>query len=87
MRNKESIRVIVIPRKLFIAWIMTTVLLSVAIGFSFQYTNYVDRRSNGLWCGVIKLFDDTYKSTPPPSDTGKILAQEFARIRQGFKCT
>jgi hypothetical protein len=53
---------------------------------SFQYTNFVDRRSNSYWCGIATLFDDTYKKVPPPTETGKILQEEFAKIKKGYHC-
>ena len=77
---------VMVPRKLIITWFSTTLILFIMILFSFQYANYVDRRSNGLWCGVVNLFDDTYKESPPTTDAGKSLAAEFDRIRKGFKC-
>ena len=77
---------ITIPRRVFHIWAITTVMHFVLILASFQYTNYVDRRSNGFWCGIVVLFDDTYKETPPATRTGQILAEEFSRIVQKFKC-
>jgi hypothetical protein len=77
---------IMVPRKLIVTWLSTTLLMFVLIAGSYQYTNYVDRKSNGLWCGIVNLFNDTYKKSPPPSTAGQILAQEFIRLRKGFHC-
>lgn len=77
---------LIVPRKLVITWVVSTFILFLLNIASFQYTNYVDRRSNGLWCGIINLFDDTYQKTPPPTSTGQILAREFNRIRKGYNC-
>jgi hypothetical protein len=78
---------IMVPRKLLVTWLVVTGLLFTGILASFQYTNYVDRRSNNDLCGLVNAFDDTYKATPPPSDTGKVLAREMIRLRDRFKCS
>lgn len=78
---------IMVPRKLIITWITINIVLFIGVIGSFQYTNYVDRSSNRLWCGMIVLFDDTYKKSPPPTPTGRILADEFRRLRSSFDCT
>src|SRR5215213_8187486 len=77
---------IMIPRKLVMTWLISTLCLFVLSLANFQYTNYVDRRSNGFWCGIVVLFDDTYKKTPPPTEIGRKLAKEFGRIRTGYNC-
>jgi hypothetical protein len=87
MRDKDDKHVyIMVPRKLVIAVLTAFVVLFIGLLASFQYANYVDRRSNKVWCGIVVLFDDTYKKSPPTFDTGKILAKEFVRIRQDFTC-
>lgn len=77
---------IMIPRKLIIAWITSTVVLFIMNLASFQYTNYVERKGNSLLCGIVVLFDDSYTRVPPPPGRGQILAREFHRIRVGYKC-
>lgn len=84
--NQTKPTYIMVPRKLIIAWFTTTLLLFGMFIGSFQYTNYVDRRSNGAWCGVVALFDDTYREEPPTTETGKRLAAEFPNLRKTFKC-
>ena len=42
--------------------------------------------SNRKWCDVVVLFDDTYKSMPPASPTGQVLAKFFAERRKDFDC-
>jgi hypothetical protein len=77
---------IMIPRKMVITWVTATITLFLLNMASFQYTNYVDRRSNGFWCGIVVLFDDTYKVTPPPTDVGIKLMTEFREMRNDFHC-
>ena len=85
--KKDKPTYIMVPRNLIITWLTTTFILFVLVIASFQYTNYVDRRSNGLWCGIISLFDNTYQKSPPPTETGRILAGEFRRISSEFRCS
>lgn len=75
-----------IPRKAVIAIVSAYVCLFIGVIVSFQYTNYVDRRSNHHWCGIIVLFDKTYKEKPPTTDTAKILAAEFKNLRKYYSC-
>ncbi len=66
--------------------IIAYLILFILVIASFQYTNYVERRSNRIWCGVVVLFDDTYKKSPPPTEVGKLLAPQFARMVDSFRC-
>lgn len=83
MANKPTY--LMIPRKLIRTWVVVTIVTWIGILGSYQYTNWVDRRSNGLWCGIVVLFDDTYKKSPPTPNR-QVLADEFARLRKGFHC-
>lgn len=84
IRNRPTY--IMVPRKLIVAWITSTAVLFIMVIASFQYSNYVDRKSNTFWCGIVVMFDDTYKETPPPTPVGQKLAIEFSKIRKGYKC-
>jgi hypothetical protein len=77
---------IMVPRKLAITCVMTTLVLFIGVVASFQYTNYVDRRSNRAWCGTVELFTNTYKRTPPTTPSGQILANEFVKLHKEFDC-
>lgn len=83
MANKPTY--LMIPRKLIRTWIVVTIVTWIAILFSYQYTNYVDRKSNGLWCGIVVPFDDSYKKNPPPPER-QLLAIQFAKLRKDFHC-
>lgn len=84
--KKQEPVYIMVPRKLLITYITTTLVLFIGIIANFQYTNYVDRRSNGFWCGIITLFDNTYDTNPPISATGATLAREFNSLNTKLKC-
>lgn len=73
-----------IPRRVFV-----TVCICLVIGImaSFQYANYVDRRSNQKWCDLVGLFNDTYVANPPTTDTGKKIAVKMRQIEDEFNCT
>lgn len=75
-------RIFVIPKRRAVLAIVTAlIVLFIGMLASFQYANYVNRQSNQKWCGIIVLFDDTYKEAPPPSDAGKKFAVEFSKLR------
>jgi hypothetical protein len=77
---------ILVPKRLLAAWITTTIVLFVGVLVSFQYANYVDRKSNQRWCGIVLLFNKAYKTTPPPTDIGKQIAARMAIIQKEFGC-
>lgn len=88
MTKEDNKRVyIMVPRKLIITWIVSTIVLILLFLTSFQYANYVDRKSNRYWCGIIKLFNDTYEKEPPNTQAGKVLADEFLRLYGKFECS
>lgn len=77
---------IMVPRKMIVTWIATTTVLIVINISLFQYANYIERKDNSLLCGIVILFDNTYKQNPPAPGRGQVLAQEFHRIRTGYNC-
>lgn len=56
-----------------------------AIG-SVQYANFVDTQSNQRWCQLLSVLDGAYKTAPPRTETGKIVAAEVHRLVNEFKC-
>lgn len=72
---------IMVPRKLIISWITTTSILFVMSLASFQYTNYVDRKSNGIWCGIVGLIDDRNQSNPSPPPNSQEFYIRFHDLR------
>lgn len=79
-------KVVMVPKKALISLIAAWFVLFALVVASFQYTNYVDRRSNRAWCGIVLLFNETYEKSPPPTDIGRILEAEFRHLRTDFKC-
>lgn len=70
-----------VPRKLIITWIVGTIVLFLGILASFQYANYIDRKSNQRWCGIVTAFTDSYKENPPPpTPLGKKIATEMFNL-------
>lgn len=84
--HKDKPVYVMLSRRLVYTWVASTVVMFVLILASFQYTNYVDRRSNGYWCGIVLLFNSTNQKEPPKTDTGRVLFKEFSKMRKGFKC-
>ncbi|MFY3742116.1 MAG: hypothetical protein HMLIMOIP_002580 [Candidatus Nitrosomirales archaeon] len=77
---------IMVPRKLIIAWITTFLVTMIGVTLSAQWANYVDRRSNQRWCGIITILDDANKSNPPKTEIQKKLATKFHEKRKEFRC-
>ena len=77
---------VVVSRKRALAEFSVAACLFIGMLASFQYTNYVDRNSNQAWCGIIELFNDTYREAPPPSAAGKKLEAEFKVLGAKYKC-
>lgn len=85
-KNKHHRVVVVLPRKLVVAWAISWCIMFILVLLSFQYTNYVDRRSNAQWCGIVNTFNETYKKEPPSTQIGKILEAEFKTLQNFFRC-
>jgi hypothetical protein len=77
---------IVIKRKFIVAWIVSYVCMMVMAIASIQWANYIDKRSNQRWCGIVNLFNETYVESPPPTEIGQILQIEFIKLQRDFKC-
>lgn len=86
MSEKPVPTFVMVPRKLVIAWVITTALLFTMILLSFQYADYVDRRSNQRWCGLVGLFNESYAERPPETDLGKKIATAMAELPKSFEC-
>lgn len=45
-----------------------------------------NRESDRQWCDIVTTFDDTYRVTPPTTETGKRIAASFRQMRVSFGC-
>lgn len=77
---------VVVKRRAIATQITVWLVLFIGILASFQYSNYVDRRSNQDWCEIVTIFNDTYKEVPPPTDTGKKFQRAFHTLGDKYKC-
>lgn len=77
---------LMIPRKLVIAWIVSFLCLLIGVIASFQYANYVDRRSNMRLCGVVTMYTKENIENPPASALGRNLGVEFLKLKAVFSC-
>lgn len=78
---------ILVPRKAVVAIVTIFVCLMAGTITSFQYANYVDRKSNGQWCELVVALNDSYVEIPPTTDLGKRIANALLDLNQEFKCT
>lgn len=74
------------PRRVLYALIVALVTAISVASISVYYANYVDRKSNQRWCGMVVALDNTYREKPPNSDLGRDLANEFRKLRHDFDC-
>ncbi len=77
---------ITIPRKAIVAILSAFICLLIGVVSSFQYADYIDRRSNQRWCGVVRLFNTAYVENPPPSTLGKEIASAMVNLEKEFSC-
>ncbi len=84
--SKDNPHYLLVPRKTVITIISVFVCLMVGIIASFQYANYVDRQSNQKWCGVVTLFNESYKEIPPTTDLGRKISAAMLQLEGEFKC-
>jgi hypothetical protein len=84
--KKDKPTYLMVPKKFMVAIIVAFVCLLVGNIAAIQWSNYVDRRSNQRWCGIVVMFDNTYSHTPPATEIGKRTAIEFKKLRSEFSC-
>lgn len=84
--RKEKPTFIMVPRKLMIAWTASFIVMLIMTGSSIQWANYIDRRSNQRWCGLVSLFNQAYRDNPPTTILGKDIAIEMLNIQRDFSC-
>jgi hypothetical protein len=77
---------ITVPRKLAIAVLTSFTCLFIGVIASFQYTDFVDRRSNQRWCGIVALFNSAYVENPPTTNLGKEIAVAMLNLETDFSC-
>lgn len=68
------------------AWFISFACMLIMTILSLQWANYIDKKSNQRWCGVVNLFNEAYKATPPPTDIGKKIAAEMLKLQKDFSC-
>jgi len=85
-------------RRFLVYTVLTAALSSIVMGvIAIQYANYAIRQSQAQsnktiietqqqWCEIIITFDNGYRNSPPTTPTGKLLAEEFSRLRREFQC-
>ena len=86
VKYEQKVRVITVPHKLVYAWVVSLICMITVAGLAIQYANYVDRKSNQRWCGVVTLLDDAYTANPPQTPAGKELAWEMKKLKTEFRC-
>lgn len=78
---------IMLSRKLITTWLVVTIVLFIGILTSFQYTNYVDRKSNSQLCGMVTIFYEATRASPENTEIVKRALMEFGKLQKLYKCT
>ncbi len=84
--DKDQEYYVLVQKSYIRTWFISTVIIIIAIIASFQYTNYVDRRSNTLLCGLVDKQNQVYVNEPPPSQTGKDMAIAISEVANSKAC-
>lgn len=84
--NPDKHHYILVSRSTAIAVISGFICLFIGLVASFQYADYVDRRSNQRLCGLISLFNESYNEVPPTNPTGQRISEEMYEIAGDFRC-
>ena len=75
---------IMVPKRLMMAIIVGFLVLLIGNIAAVQWASWVDHKSNARWCGIVILFDDSNKASPPKTDFGKQIAAEFNVLRKDW---
>lgn len=86
LEHRKPKWVITIPHKFMYTWIVSFIAMALLTGAAIQYSNYVDRKSNERWCGVVVTLDNSYQKTPPQTAAGQDIAREMKKLRREFRC-
>lgn len=65
--------------------VILVTVIAVAVG-NILYTNWVDRRSNQLWCEILVGIDDLNTKRPPQSEESKDFANKVHKLVIEFHC-
>lgn len=91
--NKPNRTVIVVGRKFVITFTAVAVILFALVGFSIQYTGYVDRkrdeteeRRNQQLCRLFAGIDKQYQANPPQNATAEQFARDIHDLVESLNC-
>jgi hypothetical protein len=68
------------------ALILAYVTAFIFAGVSVQYAQYVDSESNHRWCQLLDVLTESYRTQPPESSTGQLVAREITMLHTEFNC-
>lgn len=82
MMSKDKVVYLMVPKRLIITWIITSSILFLGVVGSVGFTIYNSQKL----CGVVNLFNEAYKDTPPTTALGREIASEMAKLRKSYRC-
>jgi hypothetical protein len=57
-----------------------------AVAFNLWYTSYTVAKAQARWCGTLSVLDDSYRSSPPVTQSQRDLADRIAELRRIYGC-
>lgn len=90
---KPVLKVVVIKRKLIIAFTMALIICFSLAAFAIQYVGQVDRtrdateqRRNQQLCKVFGGINKQYQTSPPQNEAGKQFAEDIKELVDSLHC-
>jgi hypothetical protein len=62
------------------------VSMGLVAGLALWAADRSARQSERRWCGLVATLDDTYRSTPPSTPSGRQVADQIHQLRAEFGC-
>lgn len=92
-QSTEHQTVIVLKRKYVIAQLVVFLTLFVLLVALYQYVGYVDRERNRQerekdkqFCQLFGGIDKQYQKSPPPTESGKVFAEDIHELVRNLHC-
>lgn len=94
VRQKRSVEVVIIKRKLIIAFCVALLICFSLSTFAIQYVGYVDakraedeRKNDREWCDLVVFYTDYYRENPPQTQLQKDQFALMEKRRIDLGCT
>lgn len=71
-----------------LVYILLTILVSVLAvsAAGIIYTGYESHQSDLRWCELLNTLNQAYTTSPPQTETGRMVAKSIAHLHGSFGC-